>query len=72
MEYTAIGDTVNLASRLQDATKEVGAEILISKATNEAIQSRINGRRLGELQMRGRQQPVEIYCVNGIHCSSSQ
>jgi adenylate cyclase len=72
MEYTAIGDTVNLAARLQDATKEFGAEIVISKATHDAIQSGIDGRRLGELQVKGRLQSVEVYCVDGVRRSPAQ
>jgi adenylate cyclase len=72
MEYTAIGDTVNLASRLQDATKEFDAEILISKATHDVVQAGIDGRRLGELQVKGRLQPVEVYCIEGIRRSRSK
>jgi adenylate cyclase len=63
MEYTAIGDTVNLASRLQAATKELEAEILVSKATCDAAGSHFQGRPLGEIQVKGRVQPVEIYGV---------
>ena len=65
MEYTAIGVTVNLASRLQDATKEVNAEVLISKATYDAVRSQVDVRPLGELQVKGRFQAVEVYRVNG-------
>jgi len=61
MEYTAIGDTVNLASRLQSATKELDAEILISKTAYDAVASRFQGKPLGELKVRGRVQPVPVY-----------
>ena len=63
MEYTAIGDTVNLASRLQTATKELEAGILVSKATRDAAGSQFHGKPLGEIQVKGRVQPVAIYGV---------
>ena len=65
MEYTAMGDAVNLAARLQTATKEFDTEILISKATYDAVQTSLDGQPLGELQVKGRLQAVEVYCVKG-------
>ncbi len=65
MEYTAIGDTVNLASRLQNATKEVHAEILVSGSTYDVAQTAFRWEPLGEITVRGRSQPVRIYGVLG-------
>lgn len=65
MEYTAIGDTVNLASRLQNATKEVHAEILVSGATFDVAQTAFRWAPLGEITVKGRSQPVRIYGVLG-------
>jgi adenylate cyclase len=65
MEYTAIGDTVNLASRLQSATKEVHAEILVSGATFDVAQTAFRWAPLGEITVKGRSQPVRIYGVLG-------
>lgn len=64
MEYTAIGDTVNLASRLQTATKEMEADILVSAETYGPVRSRFSWKPLGSIQVRGRIEPVQIY---GLH-----
>ena len=63
MEYTAIGDTVNIASRLEAATKEYGCEILISESTAAALGNAFPLRRIGNIQCRGVAQPLTIYAV---------
>ena len=72
MEYTAIGDAVNLASRLQDATKEVDAEILVSGSTYDAAKGEFRWASFGEIKVKGRTQPVRIYgVVNGFQTVDS-
>jgi len=66
MEYTVIGDAVNLTSRLQDLTKEYGVSILISGSTYERVRDVVTVRSLGTVQVRGRQQPVSLYEVVGL------
>ena len=63
MDYTVIGDTVNLASRLQDLTKEFGASILISGSTHLRVHHMCQVRSLGSVEVRGREQSVDLYEV---------
>jgi adenylate cyclase len=61
MEFTALGDTVNLASRLQGLSEN--GQILISQATYEQIQSNINAKAIGSQFVKGRKEPVMVYEV---------
>lgn len=62
--YTAIGDTVNLAQRLQ-VTAEPG-EILMQKSTYEIVAEKIKAEPLEPISVRGREQLVEVYRFTGL------
>ncbi|MDA8101027.1 MAG: adenylate/guanylate cyclase domain-containing protein [Nitrospiraceae bacterium] len=59
--YTIVGDTVNLASRLESLTKEHKTALLLSEYTHEIIKDRIACRKLGNVKVKGREQAVDIY-----------
>ena len=65
MEFTAIGDTVNLGSRLESATKELGTDIIVSEYTYVAARTKFEFRSLGPISIRGRENPVTAYAVEG-------
>ncbi|MCR4278520.1 MAG: adenylate/guanylate cyclase domain-containing protein [bacterium] len=65
-DYTVIGDAVNLGARIESATKEHSAEILISESTYERTAGMIRARRVGEVMVKGKAEPVVLYKVFGL------
>jgi adenylate cyclase len=65
MEFTAIGDTVNAASRLESLTKELGWTIVASRSTIEAASGVKTGRQ-DTRTVKGRQEPLQVFEVLGL------
>lgn len=61
--YTCVGDTVNLAARIEGHTKVVGHPILIDQYTREGLSEDIETDPLGAVVFKGKQQPVNIFAV---------
>ena len=65
MDYTVIGDGVNLSSRLESVTKEYGCDIILSEYTYNLCRDRIWVRELDRIQVKGKNQAVNIYELIG-------
>ena len=61
--YTCIGDTVNLAARLEAHTKAAGRDILVDGATQAALGARVPVEALGEVQFKGKGAAVPVFAV---------
>jgi adenylate cyclase len=63
MSYTVIGDNVNLGSRLESLNKNYSSRIIISEATRARLKRAYDIRPLGDVVVKGKTRPVEIFQV---------
>lgn len=66
MEYTAIGDNVNLTFRIQNFSREAGSAVM-THATYEMISDIVVSDRIGDILVKGKNNPVEVYALRGLN-----
>lgn len=65
LSYALVGDTVNLASRLQDLNKEFGTDILVSASTQKHLHGEVGVRDLGAANIKGKTGLIQVFAVKG-------
>ena len=63
LSYALVGDTVNLASRLQGLNKEFGTEIIVSASTRTRLNEKFRLKELPATRVKGKSEPVEIFTL---------
>jgi adenylate cyclase len=71
MDYTMIGDGVNLASRLESACRQYGAHILVSESTYRQLRGTYRAREIDLVVVKGKTQPVAVYEILDYHTDES-
>lgn len=66
MSYTAMGDAVNVASRLESNCSKLGRDLLISKSTYDDAKDKIKVLEAGKISVKGRDEQIEVYEPTGI------
>jgi class 3 adenylate cyclase len=61
LNFSVIGDAVNVAARVEAATRQLDADVLLTAATAEQLGELIPVRRCGEVEIRGLEEPVQLY-----------
>ncbi len=72
VHLTAIGDTVNVASRLQDLTKEYGCQLVISEQVAAQADLDVSMLSRHELTVRNRREPLTIFVINDLQALASR
>jgi adenylate cyclase len=65
LDFTVIGPAVNMASRLENLTKELGKTVLLSRAFAGLVESDFELERVGEYPVRGFSDPIEVFAYYG-------
>jgi adenylate cyclase len=65
MEFTVLGDGVNLASRLESATKQFHTDILIGESVEELTREKFIYRNVGAVAFKGKTKPIEVFTLLG-------
>lgn len=71
LEYTLIGDTVNLSARLESTTKELGVPILVSEPTANFLSDAYELRSLGEVKVKGKTMNTKVFTVERVGATTN-
>jgi adenylate cyclase len=71
MNYTMMGDTVNLAARLESGAKQYGVHTMCSKETLDATKGNLVARMIDKVRVMGKSEPVETYELLGVQGEAS-
>ena len=66
MDYTVIGDNVNLGARLEGLTRQYNNHIIISEYTYAKVEHIVAAKELGPVTVKGKQLPVMVYDLVGV------
>jgi adenylate cyclase len=66
LDYTAIGDSVNLAARLETLNKQFGTRIIVSEETYSRVRDIVDARDLGTAGVKGKRDEIHVYEVKGL------
>ncbi len=66
LEYTALGDTTNTAARLEEMTRQLGRQVILSESTRALLRTACEDLELvGEVPVRGREHGIVVWTVQG-------
>jgi class 3 adenylate cyclase len=63
-DYTAMGDTVNTAARMESLTKDLGTDVVVSEATAAQLDGTVTLRPLGTASVKGKSAPVAVFAIS--------
>ena len=64
IEYTVIGDTVNVAARIESLNKDLGTTVLVSDGIYQAVQNTVDARAMPPTMVKGKSAPVQVHALS--------